>query len=281
MVRFDLFQRFVPLLCFLATAAVVGAAQPAKDTKVAAAASEAAAEARAADLAKKRQAISEQIDRASKDASSGATEKKDGLLSVLRSTDAVYVQQQAQLDERRDLEGQVKEAEQDLEALNKFAPDEPKPYSFLLFETLQDQLDVARDRHESLKADVKAADQSLKTAHDELDAAEKDRQTVTARIGTEQASDELTRAEAAVMLARAKVALRQNEIEVDNLRVAFSKATQDQLKAKIKVVKKDARFSAQDRDAQVARLEKSVAPIPAPSSGGRPRCGCSNSRRNR
>ena len=100
---------------------------------------------------------------------SDAKQSTDGQL--LNSIDAVYAQHQAKLEQQSRLEVQAKNADEQLAVLDKYDPDEPKPYSFLLLEHLKDELTAETDRQSALAGDLKSAKQMLETAHDELDAS--------------------------------------------------------------------------------------------------------------
>ena len=63
------------------------------------------------------------------------------------------------------------------------------------------------------------------------------------------------------MLARAKVALRESEIDILNLRLRLCETQQKQLGKQIEVVAKDVEFSAPDRDKQLQRLAETEADL--------------------
>jgi len=63
------------------------------------------------------------------------------IVSLLQSIDAIYLQHEELLKEQRRLEDEAKTVSQNLDSLKKFGPDEPQPYSFLLFDNLKDQGD--------------------------------------------------------------------------------------------------------------------------------------------
>ena len=180
-------------------------------------------------------------------------------LALLRSIDSVYVQHQSRLGQRQQLEVQTKEAEKQLQSLDKFDPDEPKPYSFLFLEGLKDQLAVEDDRQQALASDVKSAKQLLQAAHDKLDACENARQE-QARNRSET-SAKLIPAQLVCTLARADVGLKQATAEVQSLRMDLCKAMQQQLTKKIEKVAKDVAFSADDHDKEMQLLAASEADL--------------------
>jgi potassium-dependent mechanosensitive channel len=214
----------------------------------------------ATELVKKRQAVSARISELTA-AASGEKEKeeeadatgakRDETLNLLRSLDGVYAQHLTVLQHRQQLADQVQQVNKELESLGKFGLYEPKPYSFILLDNLKDQLAVEEDNESATNADLKSAKQLLQSAHAKLDDVQKNPRPVAA---AGSAHDELAPPALALLMARATVALRQAEVEVQSLRLDLSKARQKQLDKKIEIVAKDVKFSVEDRDKQVAQL---------------------------
>ena len=100
-----------------------------------------------------------------------ASEADDEQLALLRSIDAVEFHHQSLLEQQAQLETELADADKRLAKLDEFAPNEPKPYSFLLLEGLKDQLAEQQREETALKTDLKSAEQLLAAAHDELDKA--------------------------------------------------------------------------------------------------------------
>jgi potassium-dependent mechanosensitive channel len=223
-------------------------------------------------LRKKREAVTDQIAKLS--VPQKENEKPDGAreadqqntLTLLRSLDGLYAQHQTLLERRQQLEAQLKEAERELKSLDTFEPDEPKPYSFLLLESLKDQLDMEEDREAAIKADVKSAKSLLQTAHDDLDADERGRYkeaNVTKKESPDGGglADQRVRADLSDSIAREQVALKQAEIEFQNLRLNLCTTVQKQLAKKIDAIKKGVTFSERDRDKQFERLAGTEADL--------------------
>jgi potassium efflux system protein len=184
------------------------------------------------------------------DATKSEDDTADETLSLLRSLDGIYTQQLTVLAQRRQLTDQIKQGENELESLDKFALDEPKPYSFLLLDNLKDQLSLEAERQDAAQADLKSSKQLLEGAHTRLDDGKQDSATV--RPGG--SGDELAAAALPLTIERANVALRQFEVEVQTLRVDFSKAHQKLLAKKIEIVKKDVKFTPQDRETKLDQI---------------------------
>ncbi len=217
-------------------------------------------------LRRQRQIVADQIAETAKPNAAGQHAENVSEHHALEALDAVYAQHQIQIEQRAELESEVTAADQELASLDKFDLDEPKPYSFLLLERLNDQLAAEKDRQSAIKADTKSAKQLLQAAHEDLDASMRDQGARAKKVdgatsATQQSRESSTEPQLAVALARAKVALRETEIEVLNLRLRLSQTKHKQLTKKIETVKKDVKFSAQDRDKQFQRLAEIEADL--------------------
>ncbi|HEY1784167.1 MAG TPA: mechanosensitive ion channel domain-containing protein [Pirellulales bacterium] len=142
------------------------------------------------ELRQKRKEISEQIAAITQRRSEGdgkASDADDEQLALLRSIDAVEFHHQSLLEHQAQLEAEVADADKRLARLDEFAPNEPKPYSFLVLEGLKDQLAEQQREETALKTDLKSAEQLLTAAHDELDkAAQRRRAASGATPATEE-----------------------------------------------------------------------------------------------
>ena len=108
-------------------------------------------------LHKKRQVLNDQFSRLSVDHPAEEADKSNedkDTIGLIRLLDALYAQHETRLAQRQELEAQAKEAEKKLESLDKFEPDEPKPYSLLLLESLRDELAVEEDGEDPIAAGV-------------------------------------------------------------------------------------------------------------------------------
>ncbi len=207
-------------------------------------------------LVEQRAKIAEEIaslDAGSKEADTdegGATkDQRQDRIAELRALDAIYAQHQVRLQERDQLEEKKKEVERAIDALDKFAPDEPKPYSFLLYDSLKDQLAVEVEKAKTLDADVKSAHKQLAAAHKSLDDSASEQKSPPTADHGEPLAD--LHGNLQVQYQHALVALRETEVEVNDLRAAICEARQKELSQKLKVIEKDVAFSAADRDKQL------------------------------
>jgi potassium-dependent mechanosensitive channel len=218
---------------------------------------------RGAGLEQKRAAISAEIARESNADAAGepghADAPDEDRLTQLRAIDALYAQSKVRLQERQQLEAEKKEVDRAIESLDKFEPDEPKPYSFLLWDGLKDALATEQQRDKALAADSKTAEKSLAAAHSSLNQAESERRTHHQAKEMPATDGNAPPADLTIERGRAQVALRESEIEVYALRTAICQAKQKELAKKIEVVGRDVVFSAADRDKQVGLLGQAEA----------------------
>ena len=186
---------------------------------------------------------------------------RDQRLAQLQGVDAVLAQIQARREERQHLEQQKTELDQSLQSLEKFKLDEPKPYSFLLRDSLRDQLEIEKDRGKALAADGKAASKLLAAAHQELD------QSKQAEPHPAKSDDADSRPPHRLLHHMKtwprgrghKSSCAQIEVEINARRIAVCEAKQAEITQKLKVIGDDVAFSAQDPRHTTRRLATSEA----------------------
>ena len=212
------------------------------------------------DVGAKRKQLTEQIGELIKKngepstgSATGDVSDSEDELEFLQSLDEVYAQQQARLEQRQELQGEKKKAEEELAALRKFGPTEPKPYSFMILERFRDELAAEEDHEAACAADVKSAERLLETAQSQFDQAEKERrraQEESTRHSSKQRDSaegvalELARRQSQV--AKELILLRRLEVEVRTVRRDVSTACKSQLNEKIEHIAKDVQFTNQD-----------------------------------
>jgi small-conductance mechanosensitive channel len=193
------------------------------------------------ELQQKRQEISKQIAVITERRGQGnqqASDADDEQLALLRSIDAVEFHHQSLLEQQAQLETELADADKRLAKLDEFAPNEPKPYSFLLLEGLKDQLAEEQREEAALKTDLKSAKQLLDAAHDELDraaqrrtaasgAAPPDQKNSQARQGESGVSDSAAVDGAAARSAAAKNAVPHGEATQSVAQVKGTDANRD------------------------------------------------------
>jgi hypothetical protein len=181
-------------------------------------------------------------------------------LSLLRSLDAIYFHHESLLETKERLEAETKSIAKEQAKLEEFGLEEPKPYSFLLLETVKDQLADEGARADAIKADAKSSKLSFEAAHAELDRAEAQRRAAakpssdSTPTDTGEGLQAASPTELAVTLARAKTALAETDLGLQRSRLEACQARQKLLQRKIDTLASDTKFSSQDRDAELERL---------------------------
>lgn len=196
------------------------------------------------------QASTEAADKTPEDASEAAAQ-----LQTLLALDAAFAQHQTRLSQIDFLQKELEEANQTLEQLEDYEPDESKPYSFLTLENLRDELEQQVQRSEASATESKSAEQLvaasrtvLKERENELRGLRKSAQSVPADHA------KMAKVETALQLATAKMHMRQAELEVAQQQGELDKILKKQIDKKIAVLEKDAKFSEEDRDRILEQL---------------------------
>ena len=228
----------------------------------------------AEDLAAKRAKLAEQIaklapaedaaaDSTEKIAASGAATEAEEALDLLKTLDLLYVQHQATLEQKLEVESQQRRLQGELDALRNFGPPEAKPYSFLLLEDIRDQWGAEAARHEATESDLAAAHQMLEQARERFDECEQERRQTHEALEENDAPDkqaELAKdsklAETNSTIAQETVTLRRLEIEVKTARQTACKLRQTLLEEKINRIEKDVRFTDRDLKARLTDLTR-------------------------
>ncbi len=184
-------------------------------------------------------------------------------LDLLRSLDLVYLQQQAAIAERSNLEQEKKRLQDEVDSLHNFGPAEAKPYSFLLWEDLRDQVSGAEERIAALKSDLAAAQQMLGTERQNLAECEHERRQVHEAAGENKdparqadLDRELRLGELNSTIAQETVDLRRAEIDVKTARQELATAQLAYLQEKAERIGKDVRYTERDYQARLLELTK-------------------------
>lgn len=211
-------------------------------------------------LAAQRSKVASEMDRLKKsvsDAPKDQTETIEKTIATLRGLDSLYAQTEVWTKEIHRLEAEVASEKRNLEALDDFIPDEPKPYSLLLVDQLKDQLLNEEERERALKAKAESAEQILKAARQNLDKVGAAASKSTSHDGKQvspMSSGEYSAASLPVLTARAEVASNQANERVCDLRLELSRLREKQLKQKIDVFSKDLAFTQVDLSNALEKL---------------------------
>lgn len=222
------------------------------------------------ELAGKRAKLTEQIqkleqaveaaEKSSEESDAGSDAEEE--LDLLKTLDLLYMQHVAALEQKGDIESQLRATQDELTALGNFGPPEAKPYSFLLLEDVRDQLAAEESRQEVTKSDLAGAQQLLEAAREAFDEAEHDRRLAQEALDEcdEDAKDklaaELKVAELESAIHQETVALRRVEIEVKTSRQEACELRQKLLTDKIELLAKDVKFTERDLKSRLDSLSR-------------------------
>ncbi len=179
----------------------------------------------------------------------------DETRAQIKSLDSILTQHQSKTKELAVANQHLQEAKLQLDKLDKFDPDEKKPYSFLKLESLRTLLEKEQAQEELLKTESKAASKLVDVAKEEL--AEKEKNSSIVGSQKSEKSESILRNDAVdVDIAKAILSLRKTVEELLKSRQSLCVVTQNQIKKKIEVYSKGVKFSVDDRETIISQLKK-------------------------
>lgn len=185
--------------------------------------------------------------------SSDEAKANQGLVG-LGALDSLLAQHEAKLNELLTLTQKRQEAKLLVERVEQFKPDEKKPYSFLIVESLKDEQEREELSEQSISLDLKSAKQRLDSARIALEDKQKATRSTEPKTSS---SIEMPRTEVELdsALALTRIGLRKTESDVLQCQLDICKLMQEQLAAKLAVYEKGAKFSVEDREAKIFELK--------------------------
>ncbi len=184
-------------------------------------------------------------------------------LDLLKYYEVICAQQSEELARTNDLQNELKQCQTQLQEFRLAGPEEPKPYSILLLDDVQDQLDAEKTRIETLGMELSAAkDVQPATQRLHKEAETKRRQT---RESMEAAQDEQVRQRYAKQLEFEQlqsqlyadiVQLRRTEIANKELERQISECRATYLQEKLAAVAANTVFTNEHLQAILAELDK-------------------------
>ena len=199
-------------------------------------------------------------------AASDTVDKSEPLtheVELLKQLDTVYAQRQSAEGSREELRAAETEVNEQLQKLRSDGPDEERPYSFLLLDSLRDQLTTSESRAEVLNEELSAASEELdraKAAHEELQAERrrlKEKLTQeTASNGSSESALQLKSVELEASIAEQSLALRRAELDNAKTQKRIQESRIKLLEETVAMVKFDVRFSQSDLQSQLVDIGK-------------------------
>jgi small-conductance mechanosensitive channel len=217
---------------------------------------------RATSVATQRQAVAREIERLTtsqaETAKDQAAPQLKETLKSLRYLEALYSEAELLSAEIPALEARLAAEKKQLEGLETYAPVEPRPYSFLLLESLKDDLLTEQDREKSLKTTFDASKRSLDHARKALDSIS------TEDIAeAEEPGQEFAPARLPGLIARAGVVCKEARLRVQALLLDLSRTRSSELEKKIDVISTDVSFSKADLTRELSKLARREAALKA------------------
>lgn len=184
-------------------------------------------------------------------------------VELLKQLDVVIAQQQAAKSENSDLQSRVADVEAQLAAVRETGPQEEKPYSFLLFDHLKDELTAKQGRNETIAAAVAGSLEEVIRAKQTLD--EKQQAFRHAKELEQANSQEDKKAELAnaTKFAELEVRIATEALAIQKLEQANAELAQklhqtqlSLLEEKVLWISKAVRFSERDLQLQMIEIDK-------------------------
>jgi small-conductance mechanosensitive channel len=189
-------------------------------------------------------------------------------LELLKYLELVYAQQQVAAGLSQELESQRTRQNEELSILRSSGPAEKPPYSFLLLDSLNEELAREQARRGGAEAELDAAKRFLDSVRRTYEEAERQRRAAKGAYEANkepQAADalkaRLEAAEAYSQVVEEVQRLKAAEIENQKRKVAINELRVSALTEKIGAIAKQATFSREDLTACLAELKKQEGEI--------------------
>ena len=266
----------IAVLCLLPATAAPVRTEPAGADKAAGETSPQPAQTPAADWSAKRKAAAERRQRLQQVLDELAARQPpvsppQGLttqLELLKYLELVYAQQQVAAESAKELEAKRARQNDELQMLRAAGPAEKPPYSFLLLDSLHEELAREHARRGGAEAELDTAKRFLDSVRRTHEEAERQRRA--AREACEAAKDTPTGEALKVRLEAAELysqvieevqRLKTAEIENQKQKLAINDLRVTSLNEKVAAVAKQVKFSGEDLAACLAELKQQEGEI--------------------
>ncbi len=184
-------------------------------------------------------------------------------VELLKQLDMLYAQQQSAEELRKETETNKVEAEQKLSSLRRDGSLEKRPYSFLLLDSLRDNLLTQQSRANTIEAALTAATDSLnraKATYDQREAERRRTKEAAEKIGNPakagESANQLKVAELEANVAKQTVSLRQAELANAKSMQQLHSIQLTLLQETLASMEKDVVFSEDDLHTVLVDIEK-------------------------
>lgn len=184
-------------------------------------------------------------------------------VDLLKQLNLIYTQQETAVARTKELETTRSAAEQSLQELQSNGPQERKPYSFFLQESLQDSLTALKARLKSATSTVDSASQTLARAKEAAETKDKKRRQAKEKLAGNSDATVTSELESAHELAKLESKLADSEAELRSTELANAKLDQETAQLELQFVTEklqriapEVTFSERDLKKRLQELSK-------------------------
>ncbi len=192
-------------------------------------------------------------------------ESADLELELLKWLDLLYANHSANLIRKTELETELSRVRDEADRLRIAPTGNRKRYSFLMLDTLRDQLNTESHRLESIELEIEAARSSLETAKKQHLASESRRRLARESLDTANANDQVMRKYAMSKLrsrgTAEAVRQRQIELEINELEHQVSEQKCSLYHDRIARMRGSAVFTQKELNARIAITDKAESDL--------------------
>lgn len=219
--------------------------------------------ARRAELAKELALAKSALEAASANGITQVHENLNKEVTLLQQIDLIYTQQIAALDYESELKTTSAELEQQIESFRIQGSVEERPYPFTLLERMNDELHAQTGMDQSKEAAIQAAKDSLQESKAGYEEKERIRRQAKEALDTNKDDTATFELKTALRLAqlkstasKAKIRLRELELDNQKLEKNIFEKRQSLLREKIDWVSKEVSFLRKDLTEILAELDE-------------------------
>jgi small-conductance mechanosensitive channel len=217
-------------------------------------------------IAGERSAVTTTLDEDLRTLKSAAGEASDALrheIELLQQLDLLYGQQLELLKQQQELTLARDQGREALQQMHTVGVPDAAPYSLLMLDRVQDELETVEDDAEAVDAAVRGAEEALQQAQDLAAQRERERRAAREAFETNGRPEHTAQLDAALRQVQLESRVAQEQVRVRDLELTNEKVSREgrqthvaMLHEKVELVARDAGLRRDELDAQVADLEK-------------------------
>ena len=184
-------------------------------------------------------------------------------VELLKQLEVAAAQQESAVAIEKDQQTRLSDLQGQLESVRDVGPPEEKPYSFLLLDSLRDELASRRLRIETVEAAVASATEAVTLAKQTLEAKQQALRQAKAAEEANKSEDKNAEVAVAAKLAQLEanlaaelLAVKRQERANQELAIAIHEVQTELVAEKVKWIEKAVVFSAADLQDQLVQIDK-------------------------